>query len=76
MPEDPEILWAVFQAALNAALPGGKFDIQPPQRRKGRTFVLGARQGIRQNDRSVRTGVAARNRYGHAFPTRSIASSG
>ena len=31
MPEDPEILWVVFQAALNVVLPDGKkFDNWPP----------------------------------------------
>ncbi len=42
MPSDRDILLALFDAALSAALPEGKFDGRLPAPPKGRTIVLGA----------------------------------
>lgn len=42
MLNDAEILRALFDVALNAALPEGKFDGRLPPKPYGRTIVLGA----------------------------------
>ncbi|OYX73756.1 MAG: glycerate kinase [Rhizobiales bacterium 32-66-11] len=42
MPSDKDILIALFEAALAAALPEGKFEGRLPAPPKGRTIVLGA----------------------------------
>lgn len=81
MPKDAEILRALFEAALGAALPDGKFDKCLPLKPKGRTIVLGAgkasaRMAAAFEDAWRRAGGTCEGlvvtRYGHAFPTRSI----
>ncbi|GGF64732.1 hydroxypyruvate reductase [Azorhizobium oxalatiphilum] len=42
MPSDREILLALFDVALNAAVPEGKFEGRLPEPPKGRTIVIGA----------------------------------
>jgi len=81
MPDDQEILRALFDAALKAALPDGQFDGRLPARPKGRTIVLGAgkasaRMAAAFEDAWARAGGACEGlvvtRYGHAVPTRSV----
>lgn len=81
MPSDAEILRALFDAALKAALPDGHFDGRLPPRPKGRTLVLGAgkasaRMAAAFEDAWARAGGTCEGlvvtRYGHAVPTRSI----
>ncbi|MEZ0169754.1 glycerate kinase [Microvirga sp. TS319] len=81
MTDDPLILRALFDAALAAALPDGKFDNCLPPRPKGRTIVLGAgkasaRMAAAFEDAWVDAGATCEGlvvtRYGHAVPTRSI----
>jgi glycerate 2-kinase len=81
MPDDAEILQTLFAAALNAALPEGKFDGLLPPKPKGRTIVLGAgkasaRMAAAFETAWARTGAACEGmvvtRYGHGFPTASI----
>jgi glycerate 2-kinase len=81
MPNDAEILHALFDAALKAALPDGKFDGRLPPRPKGRTIVLGAgkasaRMAAVFEEAWARAGGTCEGlvvtRYGHAVPTRSV----
>jgi glycerate 2-kinase len=78
---DPEILQALFQAALKAALPDGKFDGRLPPKPKGRTIVIGAgkasaRMAAAFEEAWARAGGTCEGlvvtRYGHAVPVRSI----
>lgn len=81
MPNDAEILYALFDAALKAALPDGQFDGRLPSKPKGRTIVLGAGKASARMaaafeeawDRAGGTceGIVV-TRYGHAVPTRAI----
>jgi len=81
MIDDAQILRALFDAALKAALPDGKFDGRLPPRPKGRTIVLGAgkasaRMAAAFEEAWGRAGGTCEGlvvtRYGHAVPTRSI----
>lgn len=81
MPNDADILLALFDAALRAALPDGQFDDRLPPRPKGRTIVLGAgkasaRMAAAFEEAWARAGGTCEGlvvtRYGHAVPTRSI----
>src|SRR5919112_2858587 len=81
MPNDHEILQTLFESALSAALPDGKFDGRLPPKPKGRTIVLGAgkasaRMAAAFEEAWARTGGTCEGlvvtRYGHAVPTRSI----
>lgn len=81
MPGDAEILKALFEAALEAALPDGKFDERLPTKPTGRTIVLGAgkasaRMAAAFEEAWERAGGNCEGlvvtRYGHGFPTRSI----
>src|SRR5918993_1401946 len=81
MPNDRDILYALFEAALQAALPDGKFDGRLPERLKGRTVVLGAgkasaRMAAAFEEAWARTGGTCRGlvvtRYGHAVPTKAV----
>jgi hydroxypyruvate reductase len=81
MPEDAEILKALFEAALNAALPDGKFDGRLPPKPAGRTIVLGAgkasaRMAAAFEQAWARAGGTCEGlvvtRYGHGFPTGSV----
>lgn len=81
MPNDTEILHMLFDAALNAALPDGKFDGCLPPKPKGRTIVLGAGKASARmaaafeeawgRDGGTCEGLVV-TRYGHAVPARSI----
>src|ERR687889_782242 len=79
--DDAEILYALFDAALKAALPDGQFDGRLPPKPKGRTIVLGAgkasaRMAAAFEEAWTRAGGACEGlvvtRYGHAVPTRGI----
>src|SRR3712207_6425622 len=81
MTSDRDILHALFEAALQAALPNGKFDGRLPERPKGRTIVLGAgkasaRMAAAFEDAWSRIGGTCEGlvvtRYGHAVPTQLI----
>jgi hydroxypyruvate reductase len=81
MPNDAEILHALFETALKAALPDGQFDNRLPPQPKGRTIVLGAgkasaRMAAAFEEAWTRVGGTCQGlvvtRYGHAVPTRSI----
>ncbi len=81
MPNDAEILRLLFNAALEAALPDGKFDGRLPPKPKGRTIVLGAgkasaRMAAAFEEAWIRAGGTCEGlvvtRYGHAAPTRSV----
>jgi glycerate 2-kinase len=81
MLNDRDILHALFEAALQAALPDGKFDARLPERPKGRTIVLGAgkasaRMAAAFEEAWARTGGTCEGlvvtRYGHAVPTGSV----
>ncbi len=81
MQNDFDILQALFQAALKAALPDGKFEDRLPPKPKGRTIVLGAgkasaRMAAAFETAWMRLGGACEGlvvtRYGHAVPTRFI----
>jgi glycerate 2-kinase len=81
MHNDRDILHALFEAALQAALPDGKFDGRLPEKPKGRTIVLGAgkasaRMAAAFEEAWARTGGTCEGlvvtRYGHAVPTQSI----
>jgi hydroxypyruvate reductase len=81
MPNDTEILHALFDAALKAALPDGKFDGCLPPKPKGRTIVLGAGKASARmaavfeeawgRDGGTCEGLVV-TRYGHAVPARFI----
>src|SRR5829696_8906189 len=81
MPNDAEILYALFDAALKAALPDGQFDGRLPPKPKGRTIVLGAGKASARMAAAFEEaweGVGGTcegfvvTRYGHAVPTQSI----
>ncbi|MCG7391944.1 glycerate kinase [Microvirga sp. ACRRW] len=81
MTEDVSILRALFDAALNAALPDGRFDGRLPPRPKGRTIVLGAGKASARMAAAFEAAWAREGgiceglvvtRYGHAVPTSSI----
>ena len=63
MPNDADILYALFDAALKAALPDGQFEGRLPEKPKGRTIVLGAGKASARmaacNPASSGTGCAA-----------------
>ncbi|WP_112662742.1 glycerate kinase type-2 family protein [Microvirga flavescens] len=81
MLSDAEILKALFQAALEAALPDGKFAGVLPERPKGRTIVLGAGKASARMAAAFEAawekvggtceGLVV-TRYDHAVPTRFI----
>jgi glycerate-2-kinase len=79
---DRDILRALFDAALAAALPDGRFAGRLPQPPKGRTIVLGAGKGAarmvgafedawEQAGNPPPEGLAV-TRYGHGMPTRFV----
>jgi len=81
MLNDAEILTALFDAALKAALPDGQFDGRLPPKPKGRTIVLGAgkasaRMAAAFEEAWVKDGGTCEGlvvtRYGHGVPTRSV----
>jgi len=81
MPNDRDILHTLFDTALQAALPDGKFEGRLPEKPKGRTIVLGAgkasaRMAAAFEEAWARTGGTCEGlvvtRYGHAVPTRSV----
>jgi hydroxypyruvate reductase len=81
MPNDRDILHTLFEAALQAALPDGKFDGRLPEKPKGRTIVLGAgkasaRMAAAFEEAWARIGGTCEGlvvtRYGHAAPAQSI----
>ncbi len=81
MLSDADILHKLFQTALEAALPDGKFDTCLPARPKGRTLVLGAgkasaRMAMAFEEAWGRTGGTCEGlvvtRYGHGAPTQQI----
>lgn len=81
MTNDALILRSLFDAALQAALPDGKFSGCLPPKPKGRTIVLGAgkasaRMAASFEEAWARAGGDCEGlvvtRYGHAVPTRSI----
>jgi hydroxypyruvate reductase len=81
MLNDAEILTALFDAALKAALPDGQFDGRLPPKPRGRTIVLGAgkasaRMAASFEEAWAQAGATCEGlvvtRYGHAVPTRSV----
>lgn len=81
MHNDADILHALFEAALQAALPDGKFDGRLPDRPKGRTIVLGAgkasaRMAAAFEEAWTQVGGTCEGlvvtRYGHGVPTRFV----
>lgn len=81
MKNDGEILKALFKAALDAALPDGKFEEKLPTKPKGRTIVLGAGKASARMAAAFEKAWAAGGgiceglvvtRYGHAVPTGSV----
>jgi hydroxypyruvate reductase len=81
MTDDALILRTLFDAALKAALPDGKFEGCLPPPPKGRTIVLGAgkasaRMAAAFEEAWARAGGTCEGlvvtRYGHAVPTRTI----
>lgn len=81
MPNDAEILYVLFDAALKAALPDGQFDGRLPPKPTGRTIVLGAgkasaRMAAAFEEAWGRVGGTCEGlvvtRYGHAVPTKAI----
>ena len=73
-----QTLRALFQSALDAALPDGKFTPFLPPKPKGRTLVLGAgkasarmAQAFEREWNAPCAGLVV-TRYGHAAPTRHI----
>ncbi|MEE1658055.1 glycerate kinase [Microvirga sp. CF3062] len=81
MHNDRDILHTLFEAALQAALPDGKFDGCLPEKPKGRTIVLGAgkasaRMAAAFEEAWARTGGTCEGlvvtRYGHGVPTQSV----
>ncbi len=75
---DKALLHGLFQAALAAALPDGKFEACLPEPPRGRTIVLGAGKGSARMAQAFEAAYPGRveglvvTRYGHAAPTRSI----
>ena len=70
-------LLTLWEAAVSAALPDGKFEGLLPDRPKGRTFVLGAGKASARMAAAFETawgeceGLVI-TRYQHAFPTRFV----
>lgn len=78
MSGDREILLTLFDAALKAALPDGKFISRLPEPPKGRTIVLGAGKASARMARAFEEewgrpceGLVV-TRYGHGCPTRHV----
>ncbi|MFG1462623.1 glycerate kinase [Xanthobacter sp. DSM 24535] len=78
MPSDQEILRALFETALAAAVPEGKFDGRLPEPPKGRTLVIGAGKASARMARAFEDawqrpceGLIV-TRYGHGCETRQI----
>ena len=78
MTTERDILTALFEAALAAALPDGKFAPRLPEPPRGRTIVLGAGKASARMARAFEDewgrpceGLVV-TRYGHACPTRHI----
>lgn len=77
-----EILLSLFAAALEAALPDGKFKGRLPAPPRGRTLVLGAGKAAARMAQAFEQAVEAEwgrsceglviTRYGHACPTRFV----
>lgn len=74
----PTILRALFEAALAAAVPEGKFTPRLPAPPRGRTLVVGAGKAAARMAQAFETewgrpctGLVI-TRYGHGCPTRSI----
>jgi glycerate 2-kinase len=81
MPNNAEILRALFNAALNAALPEGKIDGGLPPKPQGRTIVLGAGKASARMETAFEEawtraggtcGGLVITRYGHAAPARFV----
>ncbi|MDQ0506259.1 glycerate kinase type-2 family protein [Xanthobacter agilis] len=78
MTAEKDILLALFEAALAAALPDGKFAGRLPPPPKGRTLVLGAGKAAARMARAFEEAWAGPcaglviTRYGHACPTRFV----
>lgn len=80
--DDRAVLCALFDAALAAALPEGKFDGRLPDPPKGRTIVLGGGKAAARMAAAFETAWEAAGhpppqglvvtRYGHGCPTRFI----
>lgn len=76
--EAEQVLRRLFDAALEAALPDGKFDALLPERPKGRTIVLGAGKASARMARAFEQAWGAPceglviTRYGHSVPTRHV----
>ncbi|MFG1418772.1 glycerate kinase [Xanthobacter sp. V0B-10] len=78
MPTEQDILLALFEAALAAALPEGKFAGRLPAPPRGRTLVLGAGKAAARMAQAFEAewgrpceGLVV-TRYGHACPTRFV----
>ncbi|MFH3480990.1 glycerate kinase type-2 family protein [Xanthobacter variabilis] len=78
MPAEKEILLSLFHAALEAALPEGKFKGRLPPAPQGRTLVLGAGKAAARMARAFEEewgrpceGLVI-TRYGHSCPTRFV----
>ena len=73
-----QVLRRLFDAALEAALPDGKFDSLLPERPRGRTIVLGAGKASARMARAFEEAWGAPceglviTRYGHSVPTRHV----
>lgn len=76
--EAEQVLKRLFEAALEAALPDGKFDALLPDRPKGRTIVLGAGKASARMARAFEDawGMPCEGlvitRYGHSVPTKHV----
>lgn len=78
MPSDRDLLLALFDAAMNAALPEGKFEGRLPPPPKGRTIVLGAGKASARMARAFEAawgrpceGLIV-TRYGHGCETQYV----
>lgn len=73
-----QVLKRLFDAALEAALPDGKFETLLPERPKGRTIVLGAGKASARMARAFEDAWQAPceglviTRYGHEVPTKYV----
>lgn len=78
MIDDGSVLHALWEAAVAAALPDGKFEGRLPARPKGRTIVLGAGKASARMAKAFEDawgpceGLVV-TRYGHAVQTRHVA---
>jgi len=77
-PDDRFVLHSLFQAALDAARPAGKFAGRLPEAPKGRTIVVGAGKAAASMAQAFESewqhpveGIVV-TRYGHAAPTSAI----